>query len=139
MLSIGMLSKRSGVKVPTIRYYEEIGILKEAERSAGNQRRYRDSDLERLGFVKHARQLGFSLDGIANLIALQEHPDRSCAEAGALARAQRQLVQDKIARLQRLEQELTRISTGCDGQGTAGECYVLSSLEDHDSCVTDHE
>jgi DNA-binding transcriptional MerR regulator len=139
MLSIGMLSKRSGVKVPTIRYYEEIGILKEAERTAGNQRRYRDSDLERLGFVKHARQLGFSLDGIANLIALQEHPDRSCAEAGALARAQRQLVQDKIARLQRLDQELTRISDGCTGQGVAGDCYVLSSLGDHDACETDHE
>lgn len=139
MLSIGILSKRSGVKVPTIRYYEEIGILKEAERSAGNQRRYRDSDLERLAFVKHARQLGFSLDGISSLINLQEHPDRSCAEAGALARAQRQLVQDKIVRLQRLEQELTRISQGCDGQGTAGECYVLSSLGDHGACVTEHE
>ncbi|MBU2866894.1 MerR family transcriptional regulator [Pacificibacter marinus] len=139
MLSIGMLSKRSGVKVPTIRYYEEIGILNEAERSAGNQRRYRDSDLERLAFVKHARQLGFSLDGIANLIALQEHPDRSCAEAGELARAQRQLVKDKIVRLQRLEQELTRISDGCTGQGTTGDCYVLSSLGDHGACVTDHE
>mgnify|MGYP005988956523 CR=1 FL=1 len=139
MLSIGMLSKRSGVKIPTIRYYEEIGILKEAERSAGNQRRYRDSDLERLAFVRHARQLGFSLDGISSLIALQEHPDRSCAEAGDLARAQRQLVQDKIARLQRLEQELTRISQGCDGLGTAGDCYVLSCLGDHGACVTEHD
>ncbi|MBU2935335.1 MULTISPECIES: MerR family transcriptional regulator [Pacificibacter] len=139
MLSIGMLSRRSGVKVPTIRYYEEIGILKEAERTAGNQRRYRDSDLERLAFVKHARQLGFSLDGISSLIALQEHPDRSCAEAGELARAQRQLVKDKIARLQRLEQELQRISDGCTGQGTTGDCYVLSSLGDHGGCVTEHE
>jgi DNA-binding transcriptional MerR regulator len=139
MLSIGMLSKRSGVKVPTIRYYEEIGILKEAERSAGNQRRYRDSDLERLAFVKHARQLGFSLTGISSLIALQEHPDRSCAAAGALARAQRQEVQDKIARLQRLEVELTRISQGCDGQGVAAECYVLASLNDHANCEADHE
>ncbi|MFT6424585.1 MAG: DNA-binding transcriptional MerR regulator [Celeribacter sp.] len=139
MLSIGMLSKRSGVKIPTIRYYEDIGILKEAERSTGNQRRYRDSDLERLAFVRHARQLGFSLEGISSLIALQEHPDRSCAEAGALARAQRQLVQDKIDRLQRLEQELTRISQGCDGQGTAGECYVLSCLSDHGACVTEHD
>ncbi|MFT6169960.1 MAG: DNA-binding transcriptional MerR regulator [Celeribacter sp.] len=139
MLSIGMLSKRSGVKIPTIRYYEDIGILKEAERSTGNQRRYRDSDLERLAFVRHARQLGFSLEGISSLIALQEHPDRSCAEAGALARAQRQLVQDKIDRLQRLEQELTRISQGCDGQGTARECYVLSCLSDHGACVTEHD
>jgi DNA-binding transcriptional MerR regulator len=139
MLSIGTLSKRSGVKVPTIRYYEDIGILKEAERSAGNQRRYRDSDLERLAFVKHARQLGFSLAGISSLIDLQEHPDWSCADAGEIARAQRQLVRDKIERLTRLEHELTRLSNGCDGQGIVQNCYVLSCLGDHSACDADHD
>ena len=70
MFSIGALSKATGVKVPTIRYYEEIGLLPPAGRNAGNQRRYGQDGLEALGFIKHARDLGFALEDIKVLMAL---------------------------------------------------------------------
>ncbi len=138
MLSIGDLSRRTGVKVPTIRYYEEIGLVTAAARTSGNQRRYGQTELEVLGFVRHARDLGFPLDAIRALIELQGHPDRSCAEANALARGQLSDVRARIRRLQALEAELERIAGGCDGAGTAGDCLVLRALADHGQCASDH-
>lgn len=138
MFSIGALSDRTGVKVPTIRYYEDMGLLPAPERTAGNQRRYTRAGLDRLGFIKHARDLGFTIDAIKALIDLHDHPDRSCAAANAIATAQLDDVRAKIARLQRLEQELSRIATHCNGAGKAGDCYVLTALSDHDLCETAH-
>jgi DNA-binding transcriptional MerR regulator len=138
MFSIGQLSKRTGVKVPTIRYYEEMGILTAPERTEGNQRRYDAAGLERLSFIKHARDLGFSIEAISSLIELQEHPDRSCQEATEIAVAQLTDVRAKIARLRALETELLRITQGCDGHGVSEDCYVLASLADHTFCEHEH-
>lgn len=136
--SIGDLRQRTGVKAPTIRYYESRGLLDAPERSAGNQRRYGHADLERLGFIRHARDLGFSLDAIAALIDLQGHPDRSCTSATQIAQDQLDAVRQKIRRLRALEAELARIAEGCTGDGPARDCYVLASLADHDLCARDH-
>ena len=138
MFSIGELSRRTNVKVPTIRYYEESGLLDAPERTEGNQRRYDAVGLERLSFIKHARDLGFSIEAIAALIDLQGHPDRSCAEANDIATAQLSDVRAKIKRLRALEKELVRISNGCDGGGVTEDCYVLASLSDHGLCERDH-
>lgn len=137
MFSIGELSKRTKVKVPTIRYYEDVGLLAEAERTSGNQRRYDKAGLERLNFIRHARDLGFSIDAISSLIELQNHPDRSCEAATEIAASRLAEVRAKIKRLRTLEKELSRISKGCDGDGVSGDCYVLASLADHNLC--DHE
>ncbi|MEP5151661.1 helix-turn-helix domain-containing protein [Planktotalea sp.] len=138
MYSIGQLSKRTNVKVPTIRYYEEMGLLDEAERTAGNQRRYGKDGLERLSFIRHARDLGFSIDAISALIELQQNPDRSCDAAQEIASAQLADVRAKMKRLRTLEKELARISKGCDGDGVAEDCYVLASLSDHGLCEHEH-
>ena len=138
MFSIGELSRRTNVKVPTIRYYEESGLLNAPERTEGNQRRYDEAGLERLSFIKHARDLGFSIEAIATLIDLQGHPDRSCREATDIATAQLLDVRAKIKRLRALEKELVRISKGCDGDGVSEDCYVLASLSDHDLCEREH-
>lgn len=138
MFSIGELSRRTNVKVSTIRYYEESGLLDAPERTEGNQRRYDAAGLERLSFIKHARDLGFSIEAIAALIELQGHPDRSCAEATDIASAQLSDVRAKIKRLRALEKELVRISKGCDGNGVTEDCYVLASLADHDLCEREH-
>ncbi len=138
MFSIGEIARRTGVKVPTIRYYEEMGLLAAMERTEGNQRRYGDKELEKLAFIKHARDLGFSIDAISSLIDLQDHPDRSCAEATEIARLQLSDVQTKIARLTALEQELNRISQSCSGDTVSGDCHVLASLADHQHCETEH-
>ena len=138
MFSIGELSKRTKVKVPTIRYYEEMGLLSEPERTEGNQRRYDAAGLERLSFIKHARDLGFSIEAISALIELQSHPDRSCQAATEIALSQLSDVKAKIKRLKALEKELVRISKGCDGEGVSEDCYVLASLADHKLCLHAH-
>ncbi|CZB22089.1 MerR family transcriptional regulator [Candidatus Synechococcus spongiarum] len=138
MFSIGQLSRHASVKVPTIRYYEDMGLLAAAGRTEGNQRRYGAAQLEQLRFIKHARDLGFPLEAISALINLQDHPDRSCSEAKELAQAQLHTVRQKIKRLTALEAELKRIHDGCSGDGRSGDCYVLASLADHGFCTTDH-
>lgn len=130
MLSIGALAKRTGVKVPTIRYYEQTGLLDEPERTSGNQRRYGERDAERLGFIRHARDLGFPIEAIRELIDLGEHPDRPCHDANRIADEQLAAVRARIARLRRLETELEGIASGCSAD-TARCCYVLNALADH--------
>lgn len=137
MFSIGQLSRRTGVKVATIRYYEQVGLLTAPDRTTGNQRRYDAAGLERLSFIRHARDLGFSIAAISSLISLQDHPDRSCRAANDIALAHLAEVREKIKRLRALESELLRLSTGCDGLGVSQDCYVLAALSDHKLC--DHE
>lgn len=138
MYSIGQLSSRTNVKVPTIRYYEGKGLLAPLERTEGNQRRYDTAGVQRLSFIKHARNLGFSLKAISSLIQLQSYPDSSCQEATQIADAQLADVQNKIEKLRTLEKELVRISEGCNGQGASKTCYVLASLADHKHCNQEH-
>ena len=133
MLTIGKLGKSAGVKVPTIRYYEQIGLLPEPERSRGNQRLYGTDALERLAFVRHARDLGFSLEAIRDLLSLSDRPDQSCAAADAIATAQLAAVRARIARLKALEAELERMVAQCRHGSIAG-CRVIEVLGDHSLC-----
>lgn len=133
MFSIGQLAERTGAKVPTIRYYEQIGLLPEPGRSAGGQRRYDGAALERLHFVRHARALGFSLEDIAGLLSLD-----AGASPHAIAARQLAATRDRIARLMRLEAELARIATACEGGHPPGECRVLAALADHGACDGAH-
>lgn len=137
MLSIGKLAEATGVKVPTIRYYEQIGLLPAPERSTGNQRLYTKRALERLSFIRHARDLGFPLDAIRDLLSLSDRPDQSCDGADAIARAQLGAVRNRIARLRALEAELTRMVAQC-AHGTIADCRVIEVLGDHALCSHDH-
>jgi DNA-binding transcriptional MerR regulator len=85
VMPIGSLSDRTGVKVETIRYYEQVGLLPQPERSGGNQRRYGSAHVERLAFIKHARDLGFPVDGIRALLRLSDNPGMACDEAHAIS------------------------------------------------------
>ena len=136
MYSIGQLSERTGVKVPTIRYYEQAGLIAPPERSAGNQRRYCEAGLERLAFVRHARDLGFALEDIRELIKLSDHPDQGCSEAHEIAHRHLASVRERLANLKRLEQELQRLSAHDKGQ--VHNCNVIRSLADHALCDTQH-
>ncbi len=137
MLSIGQLSKQTGVKVTTIRYYEQQGLIAPPHRSEGNQRRYEPDTLKQLRFIKHARDLGINIDSIRQLIDLSTDTEKPCGEADKIAREHLVAIQDKIACLKRLEKELIRISTKCSGK-RVGECYVIQSLSDHGLCSDDH-
>jgi DNA-binding transcriptional MerR regulator len=89
------------IKVPTIRYYEEIGLLPAPGRSESNRRRYSEEAIRRLTFIRHARELGFEVDTIRELLRLQDEPDRRCDEVDALAREHLAEIEEKIARLTR--------------------------------------
>ena len=137
MLTIGALAKQTGTKVQTIRYYEQIGLMPEPGRTEGGQRRYGDAELDRLSFIRHARQLGFTLEAIRELLDLSDHPDRPCNEADAIARRQLKQVEQRLARLEALRTELKRMVHECTGGRTA-DCRVLEVLRDHSECLTDH-
>ncbi len=138
MLSIGEMSRRTGTKVQTIRYYEQIGLLAQPGRSAGGQRRYHEADLDRLAFIRHARQLGFALDAIRELLALADHPAQPCGDADSIARRQLVQVKQRIARLLALQTELERMISECSGSSVA-TCRVLEILRDHAECLTAHD
>ena len=138
MLSIGTLARKAGTKVQTVRYYEEIGLMPVPGRTEGGQRRYDAAALDRLSFIRHARQLGFTLEAIRELLALSDHPDRPCHEADAMAQRQLRHVEQRMARLEALRTELERMIEECRG-GRAADCRVLEVLRDHSECLTDHD
>lgn len=127
--SIGHLSRETGVKVPTIRFYEQIGLMPTPERSASDRRLYSEGATRRLGFIRHARELGFSIEDIRSLLILSDQPARSCGEATELAKAQLKATEDRIARLQCLRHELKRLANACPG-GETERCGVIEALSD---------
>lgn len=136
-LPIGELSRLTGVKVPTIRFYEQIGLIDAPQRTEGNQRRYGQGEVERLNFIRHARELGFPLDAIRDLLSLSDSPDHSCDSADAIARAQFAATRTRIARLKALEAELERM-VAQGAHGTIAQCRVIEVLGDHSRCLHDH-
>ena len=136
--TIGKLAKAADVKVPTIRFYEQIGLLPEPDRTESDRRVYQDGAVRRLAFIKHARQLGFPIEAIRTLLDLADNPDRTCEDANALAHEQLISVETKIAQLEALRGELKRmVAAGC--HGLAGDCRVIETLADHSLCGNEHE
>lgn len=133
MIPIGELSRRTGVHIETIRYYERSGVLPQARRTDSGRRLYGEADVRRLGFIRHARQLGFELETIRTLLALQEEPDASCGTVDAIARQQLAVVEDRIAQLTALRSELTRMISSCAG-GKVGDCRIIEALTEQSPC-----
>ena len=135
--SIGELSRRTRVKVPTIRYYEQIRLLPEPPRTEGQQRRYGPAELARLNFIRHARELGFSVDAIRELLALSAKPGAACEGADAIAKRHLLEVERRIAQLTLLQEELRRMISEC-AHGRVCECRVIQILADHGQCQHEH-
>lgn len=125
--AIGEASRLTGIKVPTIRYYEGIGLLAAPTRTEGKQRRYRPEDVARLNFIRHARELGFEIADIAELLTLSEGPDQSCAEVDLITRRHLSDVERRIAQLTALREELKRMVEECS-HGRVCECRVIETL-----------
>jgi len=126
-LLIGEVSRLTGVKVPTIRYYEGAGMLPAARRSHNNRRIYDDKALKRIAFIRHARNLGFTMSDIKTLIALQDNPAQSCKHADTIARARLVEVELRIRHLQNLKSELqSMIGRGC--RQRVSRCRVIEGL-----------
>lgn len=136
-LTIGELSRRAGVKVPTIRYYEQIGLLPAPARTEGRQRRYGEDEASRLDFIRHARELGFEIDAVRELLELSGKPETSCATADAIARRHMTGIERRIEQLSALRDELRRMTQECS-HGRVCECRVIQVLADHGQCAHDH-
>ena len=136
-LPIGEVARASGVKVPTIRYYEQIGLLPSPPRSEGNRRLYGEGEIRRLAFIRHARELGFEIEAIRTLVSLQDDPGQSCAAADALAKAHLETVEQRIRSLTALKGELEAMVEGCR-HGRIDECRVIEVLADHGQCRHPH-
>jgi DNA-binding transcriptional MerR regulator len=125
--AIGEASRLTGIKVPTIRYYEGIGLLSALARTEGKQRRYRAEDVARLNFIRHARDLGFEIADISELLNLSKGRDQSCEAVDEITRRHLAEVDDKIERLTTLRKELVRMVDECS-HGRICECRVIDTL-----------
>ena len=126
-LTIGNLSKQSGVNIETIRYYEEIGVMPAPGRSAGGFRIYGPDHIKRLGFVRRSRQLGFSLDEIRNLLRLVDGHGHTCAEVHALMLSHLAEIRRKIRDLRRLQRAMAEMAARCSGESVP-ECPFVDAL-----------
>lgn len=133
-MAIGEAARQSGVKAPTIRYYEQIGLLLAPSRSEGNRRHFDDGDLRRLTFIRHARELGFEIDAIRTLLTLQDDPSQPCATADSIAKARLADVEQRIRSLTALKAELELMVDGCS-HGHVATCRVIEVLADHGKCA----
>lgn len=129
-LTIGRVAAGAGVNVETIRYYERLGLLPEAPRSAAGYRLYGPDAVARLRFIKRAQELGFQLAEIAELLELRvEHGD-ACAAVEARALAKIDLVNKKIESLQRMREVLADLVAACEAREPTAECPILETLSE---------
>ncbi|MFT3670730.1 MerR family transcriptional regulator [Aestuariivirga sp.] len=136
-IPIGKLAAVASTKVQTIRYYEEIGLVKPFQRTEGGHRLYDPKDVRRLKFIRHARELGFGIDEIRELLKLSDNPQTSCSVADRIASAHLKQVELRLAKLKALRKELKRMVEEC-GHGRVSQCRVIEVLSDHAHCHGDH-
>ncbi|MES1941673.1 MerR family transcriptional regulator [Salinisphaera sp. T5B8] len=115
------------MRISTIRYYGEVGLLPEAGRGFGGQRHYGASHVQRLTFIKRCRQLGFSQDNVRTLLARTDQSDASCEDVAQLAEKHLETVRDKLADLQAMEKSLEGIIHACQG-GRIKDCRIIEAL-----------
>jgi len=131
VFTIGALAKATGTSTPTIRYYEEIGLLPPASRTASGQRNYDESDVGRLTFIKQCRDFGFSIGQVRVLLDLSISSERDCIETRDIAQAHLDEVRAKIVELRALEARLqsfvTRCNDACSG-GRGSDCVIFKDM-----------
>jgi MerR family mercuric resistance operon transcriptional regulator len=124
--TIGAIAKAAGVNVETIRYYERLGLVEQPARPLGGVRRYPEATVAKLRFIKRAQQLGFSLEEIRRLLALNEV--RSCTRARSLAEEKLRLVNARIADLRRMRHVLEELVARCEGRRGRVACPIIATL-----------
>ena len=130
-MTIGVLATETGCTVPTIRYYEEIGLLPQANRREGGHRVFDAADLRRLTFIRRCRDFGFAIEQIRELMALLAAPDQNCAAARDVAEVHLGEVRRKLKEFRALERSLKSFVSECNAQcvgGPAGNCVILEDL-----------
>jgi MerR family mercuric resistance operon transcriptional regulator len=125
--TIGALAQRTGIHLETIRYYQRRGLLEEPAKPPGGIRRYTDTHARRLRFIKDAQALGFSLEEVADLLALED--GRQCREAGQLGAKKLATVRERLAQLRRIERALAQLVSQCDVNRGKVRCPLIAALD----------
>ena len=128
-LTIGQLAKRAGVGVETIRFYEREGLIAEPDRRASGYRQYDADAVLRVRFIRRAKDLGFTLKEVHELLDLRVDPDCGCADVRGQARAKIRDIEQRIASLQAMKAALERLAKKCRGRGPTSECPILEELD----------
>lgn len=128
-LTIGQVAHRSGVGIETVRFYEREGLLAKPERTASGYRNFDEEVIVRLKFIHRAKELGFTLNEIKELLSLRVDPDTSCEDVRARAEIKIVDIEDKIRTLQRMKKALVRLTQGCCEKGGGAECPILDALD----------
>lgn len=130
-LTIGVLSAQTRCSVPTIRYYEQIGLLPKARRATNGHRHYRDADLKRLIFIKRCRDFGFPIEQVRELASLFDDGDRACVEVRDLAQTHLDELRARLAEMRELEMNLVSFIGSCNDTCSSGptkECVIIEDL-----------
>ena len=128
-LTIGQVARHAGVGIETVRFYERQGLLAEPARKESGYRQYAEDVVGRLRFIRRAKELGFSLKEIKELLALRVDPTTTCAEVRSKAAAKIADVEQKIEALQRIRKALVKLTAVCRGRGPTSECPILDALD----------
>jgi MerR family transcriptional regulator, copper efflux regulator len=128
-LSIGQLAKRANVGVETVRFYERQGLLAEPERRQSGYRQYQNDTVDRLLFIRRAKELGFTLSEIKELLSLRVDRDKTCADVRKQAEAKIADVESRIESLSRMKQALIKLTQTCGRNGPTNECPILDALD----------
>lgn len=131
-LTIGQLASAAGVGVETIRFYERQGLLPEPPRTRSGYREYPTAAVARVSFIRRAKDLGFTLKEIKELLELRVDPDKSCGDVRALAKAKITDVEQKMADLARIKSALAKLARACRGEGPTSECPIIDAMEKED-------
>lgn len=126
LMGIGAIAKQAGVGIDTVRYYEKAGLLEPKQRLASGYRRYSDTEVTRLRFIRRAQALGFSLQEIRELLALSSR--RDVARVKRTAESKLQDIDTRITELQRVRDGLATLVAACPGHGRAADCPILQAL-----------
>lgn len=127
-LTIGQLAKRAQLNVETVRYYERRGLMPDPPRRASGYRQYSEDDITRIRFIRHAKDLGFSLKEISELLSLRIDPDTTCGDIKRKAEAKIADIEEKIRALQEMKKGLGKLVASCRGRGPTSECPILEVL-----------
>jgi MerR family mercuric resistance operon transcriptional regulator len=129
-MTIGKLAKRCGVGVETIRFYEREGLIEEPQRRDSGYRQYPEETARRVRFIKRAKELGFTLKEIRELLALRIRPEATCGDVRHQAEAKIADIEQRIVMLQKMKQALARLTVACSGRGPTSQCPILEAMED---------
>mgnify|MGYP000641173190 CR=1 FL=1 len=129
-LTIGRVARRAEVGVETVRFYEREGLIDKPPRRNSGYRQYPEEIVHRLRFINRAKELGFTLKEIKELLALRLDPETTCADVRRRAEAKIDDIEEKINLLQRMKEALAKLTMACSGRGSVSQCPILEAMED---------